>query len=90
MWAAALYVFVGAIVAFGAWRFACAGPQNKRLSLTPWAVAAGVLWPVLLLGVAEGALIFAVVASMRWLARLVDHVPAIENAWLDEEESVPA
>jgi hypothetical protein len=90
MWAAALYVFVGTTVAFGAWTLAATGQQNGRPTFTFWAVVAGVLWPVVLLGVAEGALIFAVVASMRWLARLVDHVPAIENAWLDEEESVPA
>ena len=87
MWAAALYVFMGAIVTFGAWRFACTGRRNGSAR---WAVVAGVLWPVMLLGVAEGAVIFAVVASMRRLPRVVDHEPTAESARLDEEECVPA
>ena len=88
MWAAALYVLVGTTVAIGAWTLAATGQQNGRPTFTPWAVVAGVLWPVVLLGVAEMAVIFGVITSMRWLARFVD-VPPVENAWLDEEESVP-
>jgi hypothetical protein len=94
MWAAALFVLGGAIVAFGVWTLGCSGQRNGGLTLTLWAVAAGVLWPVLLLGVAEMAVIFGALKFMKWLARHVDHVPPVEKqayrAYLDEEESVPA
>jgi len=87
MWAGAVYVFVGAIVTFGAWHFACAGRRNGSAR---WAVAAGVLWPVMPFGVAEVAVIFAVVALMR---RAFDSRHVIDEPRqprLDEEECVLA
>jgi hypothetical protein len=88
MWAAALYVVGGAFVAFGVWIFGFGtGQQNGRLNYALWVVAAGVLWPVLLLGVIEAVVIVGVMWCVR---RAHFHVPPVENACLDEKEYVPA
>jgi len=85
MWAAALYVVGGIIVAFGVWIFGFGTEQqNGRLNCAMWGVAAGVLWPVLLLGVVESL----VIAGVLWCARRA--VPPVENACSDEKEYVPA
>lgn len=89
MWAAAVFVLVGVTVAFGAWTYGCSRQPKERLTLVLYAFIAGVLWPVLLIGVAEIALISGVMASLRWLARHVDHEPHAVTAHLDEEEPVP-
>jgi hypothetical protein len=73
MWAAALYVVGGAIVAFGVWIFGFGtGQQNRRLNCALWVVAAGVLWPLLLLGVIEAV----VIVGVFWCARRAHfHLP---------------
>jgi hypothetical protein len=89
MWAAALYVIVGAIVAFGVRTFGFATrQQNGRLNCALWVVAAGVLWPVLLLGVIESV----VIVGVFWCARRAHchDVPPVENACSDEKEYLPA
>jgi hypothetical protein len=82
MWGAALYVVGGAIAAFGVWTFGFgAGQRNGRLNCALWTVAAGVLWPVLLLGVVE----VVVIVGAMWCARRAHfHVRPVETAWLDE------
>jgi hypothetical protein len=63
------------------------GQQNGRLICALWALAAGVLWPVLLLGVVE---LVVIVGALKWSARLTHlRVPPVERACLDEKESVP-
>jgi hypothetical protein len=88
MWAAALYVVGGTIIGFGLWTFGLrTGRQDGRLNCILWALAAGVLWPVLLLGVIETVVI---VGALKWLGRLTPlHVPLAEEVCLDENESVP-
>jgi hypothetical protein len=89
MWTAAPFVLVGVTVAFGAWTYGCSRQPEGRLTLALYALIAGVLWPVLLIGVAEIALISGVLASLRWLARHDAHEPLAVPAHLDEEEPVP-
>jgi hypothetical protein len=87
MWAAALYVVGGAIAAFGVRVFGLGnGQRNGRLNSALWTVAAGVLWPVLLLGVIEAV----VIAGAVWCARLtLFHAPPVETARLDEGLEFP-
>ena len=89
MWAAAVFVLVGVAVALGAWTYGCSRRPKGRLALAFYALIAGAIWPVLLIGVAQIALVSGVLASLRWLARHVDDEPLAVTAHLDEEEPVP-
>ena len=91
MWAAALYVVGVTIVGFGTWMFGFrTGEPNGRPNCMLCALAAGVLWPVLLLGVIEVVVIrqvadrLAAGSSTRdWPLRgrvEADHTERRENA----------
>ncbi len=82
MWAAVLYVVGGAIVAFGVRVFwVGTGQRNGRLSCALLPAAAGVLWPVLLLGVIQAVVIAGAIRCARFAH---SQVCRVENAWLDE------
>ena len=84
MWVAGLYVVGGAIVAFGVWVFGFGREQrDRRLNRALWTVAAGVLWPVLALGVVQ----IAIVVSVTWCARrAVLHLAPSKTAGLGRTE----
>jgi hypothetical protein len=88
MWAAALYVVGGTITGFGLSMFGLrTRRQGGHLRCILWALAAGVLWPVLLVGVVE---MMVIVGALKWSGRLTPlHVPPAEEVWLDENVSVP-
>lgn len=88
MWAAGLYLVGGSIVALGVWILGFGnGQRSGRMNTALWAVAAGVLWPVLLLGAIEVAIIAGAVRCVR-MAHF--RVSPVETTGLDENEYVLA